>query len=472
MAETVNQGETKFEEANGKREQPPSPAQPSSDVASKAHARTSKKTAAAGKATKSKREAKAPPKAAKKVATDEGAGTRGGGRLVRSFPACTFEEALELPNGIQKHASGHSIRRLTLFHEMGKSAESGTSRQAITNSSRYGLTTGGYQAEHLTLTENGNLATNPDVTPAERLKARFRLAIESIPPFKMLYERFTGKLPSQSVMRDFLVDNGYTKDEVAECVDTFVLNAKYLGLLREIAGAERLLSLEHAVEELPKPTSVPDDGEPARAVQIAVAENRPASNEVTDWDKVCFYITPIGEPGSDRRLHADLFLNHVVEPALEEFGLKVIRADGIGKPGMITVQIIQHVIRSKLVVADLSFHNPNVFYELCLRHTCCLPTVQIIRKGDAIPFDLKDFNTIEIDSSSVYTLLPKLETYRSQIANQARRVLGDPGAVDNPIMTFCPGLRMQIPPLQAKGTVPTPAGAPGQESGSNGHSNG
>jgi hypothetical protein len=307
------------------------------------------------------------------------------------------------------------------------------------------------------LTPDGNAATSADSSPADRLRARFRLAIENIAPFKALYERFKGKLPSQTVMRDFLIDSGYKKSEVAECVDTFVLNAKFLGLLREIAGAERLLPLEHVLEEMPKTPFPASDGETTGAVRITVAENRPASSEVADWDKVCFYITPIGDDGTDPRQHADLFLNHVVEPALQEFGLKVIRADKIGKPGMITVQIIQHVIRSKLVVADLFFHNPNVFYELCLRHACCLPTVQIIRKGDSIPFDLKDFNTIEIDSTSVYSLLPKLETYRSQIANQARRVLNDPAAVDNPIITFCPGLRMQIPPMK---TAPIP-GQPG-----------
>src|SRR5438128_4813705 len=36
-------------------------------------------------------------------------------RRVSNFPACTFEEALEIPNAIQEHASGHTIRRLTLF---------------------------------------------------------------------------------------------------------------------------------------------------------------------------------------------------------------------------------------------------------------------------------------------------------------------------------------------------------------------
>src|SRR5207245_462681 len=92
-----------------------------------------------------------------------------------------------------------------------------------------------------------------------------------------------------------------------------------------------------------------------------------------DWSKICFYVTPIGEPESEQRRHADLFLSALVEPAMAEFGLKVVRADQIGKPGMITAQVLEHVVRSKLVIADLSFHNPNVFYELSVRHTCHLP---------------------------------------------------------------------------------------------------
>jgi hypothetical protein len=65
----------------------------------------------------------------------------------RSFPAAPFEEALELPLAIHKFASGHRILRLRLFELLQRSPESGLSRQLITNSSRYGLITGGYTAE-------------------------------------------------------------------------------------------------------------------------------------------------------------------------------------------------------------------------------------------------------------------------------------------------------------------------------------
>jgi hypothetical protein len=171
-------------------------------------------------------------------------------RVVRSFPASTFEDSLALADGIQQHASGERIRRLTLFESLGKSPDSGHSRQLITNSSKYGLTRGGYTAEHLELTDKGRAASDPEATAEDRLRGRFDLAIAGVPPFKALYDNFRDKkLPSHAVLRDFLRESGLRDEETQECVDTFILNAKFLGLLRMFGGAERLVSIEHVSEE-------------------------------------------------------------------------------------------------------------------------------------------------------------------------------------------------------------------------------
>jgi hypothetical protein len=123
--------------------------------------------------------------------------------------------------------------------------------------------------------------------------------------------------------------------------------------------------------------------------------------------------------------------------------------------------VIEHVLKSRLVIADLSFHNPNVFYELCLRHVCRLPTVQIIRKADRIPFDLDQFRTIPVDNTGIYTLLPQLETYKSEIATQVRQVLENPDAVDNPISIFYPGLIVSLPAASSSSGKPAvPADRP------------
>ena len=69
-------------------------------------------------------------------------------RRTTLFPAASFEEAMSVANAIQKHAAGAKVRRLTLFDNMGKSPDSGPSRQLIVNSNKYGLTKGSYQSEH------------------------------------------------------------------------------------------------------------------------------------------------------------------------------------------------------------------------------------------------------------------------------------------------------------------------------------
>jgi hypothetical protein len=357
-------------------------------------------------------------------------------RIARSFPSSTFEEALTVAQAIHQFGAGQKMRRLTLFDKIKKAPDSGPSRQMVTNSSKYGLTLGGYQAEHLDLTPDGRIATDPEAQPQDRLKARFKLAIENVPPFKLLYERFKGnKLPTQAVLHDLLSDEGYPPAELARCVDTFILNAKYLGLLATVAGAERLLPLEHVLEESFRATGMP--------TQVNSSALSPTV-DMTDWSKVCFYITPIGEPDSEQRKHSDLFLNHIVEPALKGTDLNVIRADQIGKAGMIGGQIVEHVLRSRLVIADLSFHNPNVFYELSLRHACGLPTVQLIRSSEDVPFDLDQVRTIRIDTTDIFTLVPRLETYRSEIANQVRRALQEEDSTDNPLRVFCPELKVSF----------------------------
>jgi len=118
----------------------------------------------------------------------------------------------------------------------------------------------------------------------------------------------------------------------------------------------------------------------------------------------------------------------------------VVRADKIDKPGIITRQIIDYILRSRIVIADLSFHNPNVFYELALRHMIRRPVVQIIRSGDRIPFDINQMRTIAIDTTDIHSLLPKVDVYRSEIATQVRRALDETEETDTPISLYYPTL--------------------------------
>lgn len=103
-------------------------------------------------------------------------------RTVRPFPASSFKEACELAEAIMQISGGaREVRRITLFDHLKRSPDSGSSRQSVTNSARYGLTTGSYTAEMLKLTDDGFAAVNPEASSRERVRAQFRLAIEGTP---------------------------------------------------------------------------------------------------------------------------------------------------------------------------------------------------------------------------------------------------------------------------------------------------
>ncbi|MGA2177398.1 MAG: hypothetical protein ABSH38_20685 [Verrucomicrobiota bacterium] len=367
-------------------------------------------------------------------------------RAVRPYPSSSFEEALKLAEAIQTIAAGGRVRRLTLCEQMKISPTSSSTTILITNSGKYGITRGSYAADWIELTPDGKLASSRDTPAGDKLKAKFCLAIEGVKPFNALYEEYKKqKLPAHAVIKDFLQSAKLRVENFEECLDTFIVNAKFLGLLRTIAGSEVLIPIDQAIDEAPT-APLPATIGVTTSIASGETSNEKTGEDKTDWATTCFYISPIGKENSEERKHSDLFLNSIVEPALKEFGLRVVRGDKIGEAGMITSQILEHILKAKLVVVDLSFHNPNAFYELAIRHACKLPIVQIIRKADAIPFDLNQIRTIPIDNTDIYTLIPHLETYRSEVATHVRQALANPDSVSNPLTVFCPGFQITLPP--------------------------
>lgn len=146
-------------------------------------------------------------------------------------------------------------------------------------------------------------------------------------------------------------------------------------------------------------------------------------------EKDCFIIAPIGEAESDTRKRSDQILKHVISPALKECGYKATRADQISEPGMITSQVIQRIVDDPLVVADLTERNPNVFYELAIRHAIRKPLVQIIKKGEQIPFDVAGTRTIHVDHHD----LDSVEQAKTEIIAQVRALEKNPANLETPI---------------------------------------
>lgn len=119
-----------------------------------------------------------------------------------------------------------------------------------------------------------------------------------------------------------------------------------------------------------------------------------------DLPLTCFVVGPIGDPYAEHgspeheayEHHLGIF-EQVIAPACEKYGITAVRADGIAHAGDINDQICRHVIDSDLVIADVSGGNPNVMYELGLRHITGKPTIHVGEAGQ-LPFDIASIRTI------------------------------------------------------------------------------
>lgn len=110
--------------------------------------------------------------------------------------------------------------------------------------------------------------------------------------------------------------------------------------------------------------------------------------------KSCFVVCPIGADGSETRLNSDTVLKHIILPVCSELDFKVIRVDQIYAADRIDNTIYEHLQKADLVIADMSEHNPNAFYEIGYRHALEKPLIPIMKEGTNIPFDLASLRTI------------------------------------------------------------------------------
>ncbi|MEV0261195.1 hypothetical protein AB0I49_07610 [Streptomyces sp. NPDC050617] len=100
-----------------------------------------------------------------------------------------------------------------------------------------------------------------------------------------------------------------------------------------------------------------------------------------------------GSPEHEAYEHHLGVFEQVIAPACEKYEITAVRADGIAHAGDINEQICRHVIESDLVIADVSGGNPNVMYELGLRHVTGKPTIHIGEAGQ-LPFDIASIRMI------------------------------------------------------------------------------
>lgn len=148
-------------------------------------------------------------------------------------------------------------------------------------------------------------------------------------------------------------------------------------------------------------------------------------------DLTCFIVSPIGDalapigsPGRTRYEESLAMWDAVFEPACKQFGLSPVRADRIHESGEIPDQIFTYLRDAEVVIADLSHGNPNVMYELGLRHSRPEKITLQIGEYELLPFDVATIRTIKFRRTE-----PGLINARNELYEKLRVALrggGDP----------------------------------------------
>jgi hypothetical protein len=107
----------------------------------------------------------------------------------------------------------------------------------------------------------------------------------------------------------------------------------------------------------------------------------------------CFVIMPFGLP-------FDRYFRNIFVPAIEDAGLRAIRADSIFMPSAIMPDIWRFLNEAKVLIADLTGRNPNVFYELGLAHALQKPVILVTSNLDDVPFDLRGLRVLGYDKDN------------------------------------------------------------------------
>ncbi|MBV8552988.1 MAG: DUF4071 domain-containing protein [Acidobacteriaceae bacterium] len=157
---------------------------------------------------------------------------------------------------------------------------------------------------------------------------------------------------------------------------------------------------------------------------------------------VCFIDMPFGKKpdlASGVEVDFDQIYSCAIEPAIHAAGLEPVRGDRERSGGIIHAPMFGRLLLSDFVVADLTLGNPNVFYELGIRHTARpFTTVPIFAAIHSLPFDVSLVRAIPYTLEQGKLTDAGAEKLRSDLQSRLDEAIRGVAAKDSPLFQLIP----------------------------------
>jgi hypothetical protein len=322
-----------------------------------------------------------------------------------TFPKNALEDAISVAKAIEEKNAGNPMPAGDVAIAVGFSRSADWRfLDLLRSANQYGLVTGSGAAATVSLAQLGQDVVAPG-SPSQRSAALLQ-AFRSVREFEAVEKHYGGKrIPEDEFFLNTLTrDFSIPRDRVEHFAKVFLENLRFL---RAFTPAAAGVEASEASAESGVPST------PAEKVPSPMLAKEPRVREFLD---TCFVMMPFGAWFD--RYYAEIYV-----PAIKEAGFEPVRADELFTTGSVVEQIWEQIEKAKLLLADLSGKNPNVFYELGLSHAARKPVVFTAGQVDDVPFDLRHLRVIIYDIRE-----PEWASrLRKSIADYLRNAAKEPG---------------------------------------------
>ena len=288
-----------------------------------------------------------------------------------TFPKNTLEDAIAVPKAIEEKNGGNPMSADLLVKAVGfNKVNDWRFLELLKSANHYGLVTGTGKTATVSIAEIGQDVVAPG-SAMERQAALLK-AFRNVEDFRKVDDFYGSKrVPEDEYFLNTLTKQfNIPRERASTFAEVFRANLKFLRSFNIQTGVSDAVGIDEKL-----------NGE---TVVISKAQKDPRVREFLD---TCFVMMPFGS-------WFDRYYHEIYVPAIKEAGLEPVRADELFSTGSVVEQIWEQITKAKVLIADLTDKNPNVFYELGLAHAAVKPVIFTAARIEDVPFDLRHLRVI------------------------------------------------------------------------------